>query len=89
MNLSQWWVTSITQSYGLNKQERHSVLGVFIRRLLLRLRKLSFDETSQLARQIGQWCGHDAGPSRIHVTSLNRRLAMEDSLEKRTAAMQE
>jgi len=65
------------------------MLGVFLRRLLLQLRKLSFDETSQLARQIGQWCEHSQGRSRIHVSSLNRRLAMEDSVDKRASAMQE
>jgi anaphase-promoting complex subunit 5 len=89
MSPNRWYVNYFESSVQADQQERHSILGVFLRRLLLQLRKLSFDETSQLARQIGQWCGSGEGSSRIHVSSLNRRLAMDDSLDKRTSAMQQ
>ncbi|WWC87703.1 uncharacterized protein L201_002595 [Kwoniella dendrophila CBS 6074] len=71
--------------------ERHSPLGVFSRNLLNTLRKLSFDETTHLSREIARWCGLDtAGPS-IHagIWSLDRRSGMEDTLDKRIKAMQD
>ncbi|WRT65551.1 uncharacterized protein IL334_002496 [Kwoniella shivajii] len=71
--------------------ERHSPIGVFARNLLNTLRKLSFDETTHLSREVAKWCGHEtAGPS-IHagIWSLDRRSGMEDSLDKRMKAMQD
>ena len=72
-------------------QERRSPLGVFLRGLLITLRKLSFDETAHLARQVAQWCGAElGGPSRpVHIWSLSRKVAMEDTLDKRVKAMNE
>ncbi|WVR03960.1 hypothetical protein IAU60_000959 [Kwoniella sp. DSM 27419] len=68
--------------------ERHSPLGVFSRNLLNTLRKLSFDETAHLSREIAAWCGHDtAGPSNhAGIWSLD---SMEDTLDKRVKAMQD
>jgi hypothetical protein len=37
--------------------ERKSPLGLYFRKLLIFLRKVSFDETHVLAAQIGEWCG--------------------------------
>ena len=55
---------------------------------MLALRRLSFDETAQLALQIGQWCGvASAGPSTSLMRSRNRKMAMEDTLDKRVQAM--
>lgn len=72
-------------------QERRSPLGVFLRGLLITLRKLSFDETAHLSRQVAIWCGANLdGPSRpLTIWSLNRKTAMEDTLDKRSTAMQE
>ncbi|KAK8861418.1 hypothetical protein IAR55_002237 [Kwoniella newhampshirensis] len=71
--------------------ERHSPLGVFSRNLLNTLRKLSFDETGHLAREVARWCGIDlAGPSKpVTMWSLDRKSGMEDSLDKRIKAMQD
>ncbi|WVQ73717.1 hypothetical protein IAR50_003297 [Cryptococcus sp. DSM 104548] len=71
--------------------DRHSPLGVFSRNLINILRKLSFDETAHLARQVALWCGVDhSGPSRlVTMWSLDRRSGMEDSLDKRMKSMQE
>lgn len=72
-------------------QERRSPLGIFLRGLLVTLRRISFDETAHLARQIAQWCGANFdGPSwPVHIWSLNRKVAMEDTLDKRVKAMDE
>ncbi|OCF34681.1 hypothetical protein I316_03724 [Kwoniella heveanensis BCC8398] len=73
--------------------ERHSPLGIFSRNLLNTLRKLSFDETAHLSREISKWCG--VGPSgacdsnRIGVWSLDRRSGIDDTLDKRIKAMQD
>ncbi|ORX36306.1 anaphase-promoting complex subunit 5-domain-containing protein [Kockovaella imperatae] len=71
--------------------ERRSPFGLFLRGILLTLRKLSFDETSQLSVQVGAWCGVAPGPSRTssHLWSLNRRAAMEETSDKRSNTMQE
>ncbi|ODN80635.1 hypothetical protein L202_02819 [Cryptococcus amylolentus CBS 6039] len=71
--------------------DRHSPLGVFFRNLINIHRKLSFDETAHLARQIALWCGVDhSGPSRpVTMWSLDRRSGMEDSLDKRMKSMQD
>nr|XP_031863098.1 uncharacterized protein CI109_001576 [Kwoniella shandongensis]KAA5530170.1 hypothetical protein CI109_001576 [Kwoniella shandongensis] len=71
--------------------ERHSPLGVFSRKLLNTLRKLSFDETGHLAREVARWCGTDmGGPSKpVNMWSLDRKSGMEDTLDKRIQAMQD
>nr|XP_018264558.1 uncharacterized protein I303_02728 [Kwoniella dejecticola CBS 10117]OBR86716.1 hypothetical protein I303_02728 [Kwoniella dejecticola CBS 10117] len=71
--------------------ERHSPLGVFSRTLLNTLRKLSFDETTHLSREIARWCGLDTDGPSIHagIWSLDRESGMEDSLDKRIKAMQD
>lgn len=53
---------------GPEPLERRSPLGIYFRTLLVALRKLSFHETTELSRQVGEWCGvvkaDEAGPSR-------------------------
>ncbi|WVF66904.1 hypothetical protein IAT40_001647 [Kwoniella sp. CBS 6097] len=71
--------------------ERHSPLGVFSRNLLNTLRKLSFDETTHLSREVSKWCGVGSSGSlnRIGAWSLDRRSGIEDTLDKRIKAMQD
>ncbi|WVQ94714.1 hypothetical protein IAU59_001794 [Kwoniella sp. CBS 9459] len=71
--------------------ERHSPLGVFSRNLLNTLRKLSFDETAHLSREISKWCGVGSSkPSNsLGAWSLDRRSGIEDTLDKRIKAMQD
>ncbi|WWC68778.1 uncharacterized protein I206_102713 [Kwoniella pini CBS 10737] len=71
--------------------ERHSPIGVFSRNLLNTLRKLSFDETTHLSREIARWCDLDTNGPSIHagIWSLDRRSGMEDTLDKRIKAMQD
>ncbi|WWC99167.1 hypothetical protein V866_006062 [Kwoniella sp. B9012] len=71
--------------------ERHSPLGIFSRNLLNTLRKLSFDETTHLSREIAKWCGLPNAGTSVHagIWSLDRRSGMEDTLDKRIKAMQD
>ncbi|WVW79989.1 hypothetical protein I302_101962 [Kwoniella bestiolae CBS 10118] len=71
--------------------ERHSPIGIFSRNLLNTLRKLSFDETTHLSREIAKWCGVENAGTSIHAGtwSLDRRSGMEDTLDKRIKAMQD
>ncbi|OXG15048.1 anaphase-promoting complex subunit 5 [Cryptococcus neoformans Ze90-1] len=71
--------------------ERHSPLGIFCRNLINILRKLSFDETAHLSREISKWCGIGSSGSSKPVTSwsLDRKSGMEDNLDKRVQAMQD
>ncbi|ORY23427.1 hypothetical protein BCR39DRAFT_549234 [Naematelia encephala] len=70
--------------------ERHSPIGIFVRKVLLTLRRLSFDETAALSRQCGEWCGVTlAGPSRWGALGGgNRKLAMEQPLDRRIKAFE-
>lgn len=43
--------------FALLMQEHRSPLGLFLRRLLVYMRKLSFGDTSHVSRQIAEWCG--------------------------------
>ncbi|EIW68894.1 hypothetical protein TREMEDRAFT_31441 [Tremella mesenterica DSM 1558] len=70
--------------------EHQSVIGIFIRDLLLTLRKMSFEESITLSRLMGIWCGANV-PSitrPLHIYSLNRKTAMEDTFRKRQDALQ-
>ncbi|KAL0252421.1 hypothetical protein I308_101812 [Cryptococcus tetragattii IND107] len=71
--------------------ERHSPLGIFCRNLINILRKLSFDETAHLSREVSKWCGVGSSRSSKPVTawSLDRKSGMEDNLDKRIQAMQD
>ncbi|KIR69522.1 hypothetical protein I314_00634 [Cryptococcus bacillisporus CA1873] len=71
--------------------ERHSPLGIFCRNLINILRKLSFDETAHLSREVSKWCGVGSSGSAKPVTawSLDRKSGMEDNLDKRIQAMQD
>ena len=66
--------------------ERRSPLGLFLRRVTTRLRKLSFSETGHLAVQVGQWCGNEVVPGG-HSAAISRRTAMESTLQIRQDAM--
>ncbi|WVO20114.1 uncharacterized protein IAS62_001405 [Cryptococcus decagattii] len=71
--------------------ERHSPLGIFCRNLINILRKLSFDETAHLSREVSKWCGVGSSGSLKPVTawSLDRKNGMDDNLDKRIQAMQD
>ncbi|WVO18050.1 hypothetical protein L204_105748 [Cryptococcus depauperatus] len=71
--------------------ERHSPIGVFVRSLINILRKLSFDETTHLAKEVAKWCGVGSSgpPKSIAMWSLDRKSGMEDSLDKRVQAIQD
>jgi hypothetical protein len=44
---------------GSEPIEKRSPLGLFFRKLMLVLRKLSFDDTTVLAAHVGEWCGQE------------------------------
>lgn len=69
---------------GPEPLDRRSPLGLFFRSLLVKLRKMSFQETLALSSQVAEWCGVRGEPRRIGV-SLNREV--REGGDKRVTAM--
>jgi anaphase-promoting complex subunit 5 len=67
--------------------ERRSPLGLFLRRVTTRLRKLSFSETGHLAVQVGQWCGNEVVRGGLSA-AISRRTAMENTSQTRQETME-
>lgn len=69
---------------GPEPLDRRSPLGLFFRTLLIKLRKMSFQETLVLSAHAAEWCGVRGEPKRVGM-SLNREV--REGGDKRVAAM--